>query len=329
MPKAKLKKRGRQASPITLYNQETGKPRTWKSRKECAESLGTSFQNLMNLIYHINGQRTICGKWAMTPKPPKDHSVTLYNVYTGEAKTWDNPTECAADLDVNVNTVYSLVNGKTRLILGTWSLTKEEKPVEDFENIDDKTLDMVIKVAAPVIRKYQNKTGDKSIQVARGIMDRMVAREFGVKRINTHQHGFDGEYLNGIPFEHKNNTYDRERFLDGEFQDISPLRLRKFAGGSLNIVSAFDGFCFPVYSVVFNSANTADVLVEGQKNFRQRAVITLDQILAAGGKIVTWNNTPQEAYKDITATYPNCGLRMSDIYTLDKAKDVAKQVMNL
>lgn len=69
MPRAKLKKRGRQPMPLTLYNQETGEKKTWKSRELAAEELGVSKQAVIQLI--IGRQKTINGKWMLrsTYKP--------------------------------------------------------------------------------------------------------------------------------------------------------------------------------------------------------------------------------------------------------------------
>lgn len=287
------------------------------------QDLGISTVQRLKKEFDIVGVATI-----QMPKKTSlktSNPITLYNLETGESKTWESVKSASKEIGCKLERVYAVKNGKARFI-NDWSMTPEEKPIEVFEDIDDASLDEVINVAAPIIRKYQDKTGDKSIQVGRGILDRMVARTFGIQKIYTNSHGFDGLYKDNILFEHKNNTYDKHNFLDGEFQDISVRRLKKFTKGSLNIITAFDGFCLPVHSVVFNSANVSDILNDGQKNFRQRAVIPFDQILKSGGKVVTWMDDRRKAYLDIISEYPECGIKMSDIYTIKDAKNVVTNI---
>ena len=310
---------------LVKYNEVISDLKSGKSIRLIAKEQNLGISTVVRLKKEFNITNVVTHQMPKKIVLKTSNPITLYNLETGVSKTWDSVKSASKEIGCCPESVYAVKNGKARLI-NDWSLTPEEKPIEVFEDIDDASLDDVINVAAPIIRKYQDKTGDKSIQVGRGILDRMIARTFGIQKINTNNHGFDGLYKNNILFEHKNNTYNKRNFLDGEYLDISVRRLKKFAEGSLNIITAFDGFCLPVHSVVFNSANVSDILNDGQKNFRQRAVITFDQILKSGGKVVTWMDDRRKAYLDIIREYPECGIKMSDIYTIKDAKNVVTNI---
>jgi hypothetical protein len=69
MRKSQIKKPGRRPTPVTLYNQETGEKKTWKSMALAAEELGVSYGAIVQIV---NGtQKTIKGKWMLrsTYKP--------------------------------------------------------------------------------------------------------------------------------------------------------------------------------------------------------------------------------------------------------------------
>ena len=69
MKKSQIKKHGRRPTPVTLYNQETGEKKTWKSMALAAKELGVTYMAIVQLV---NGkQKTINGKWMLrsTYKP--------------------------------------------------------------------------------------------------------------------------------------------------------------------------------------------------------------------------------------------------------------------
>ena len=69
MTKGKKTKLGRPAMPVTLYNQETGKKKTWKTRELAAKEFGVTKQNIAQVACGV--QKTVCG-WGLT-KPDLPH----------------------------------------------------------------------------------------------------------------------------------------------------------------------------------------------------------------------------------------------------------------
>ena len=331
MSKSQSKKLGRPEVPVTLYNQETREKKTWKTREQAAKELGINKSTVVSLIY--GRQSTINGKWvAKLPRKSRmkqDIPVTLYDLNTGEERYWESREAAAQELGVKPATVYLLTAGKISVLQNHWSATPEEKQVENYVTIDKDLIAEVVNVACPIIRKYQKKRGNNSMQVMREISDSQMALKFGVDKINTNQHGFDGLFLDSIPFEHKNNTYDTKNFLDAGYQDLSVRRVNKFGQGALNVVTAFDGVGFPMYSVVYNSTPIYGTLLEGQKNVRKRAEVSFNELLAAGAKVVTYVKSRKAAFQDILAEYPNSGLKLSDIYTEKDAMMLAKKAVGV
>ena len=156
-----------------------------------------------------------------------------------------------------------------------------------------------------------------------------LARVFGVDKINTNPHGFDGLFLDSIPFEHKNNTYGTKNYLDADYIDLSIRRVNKFGQGSLNVVTAFDGVGAPMYSVVYDSTPIYGILLDAQKNYRQRATVSFNDLIKAGAKVVTYEKSRKEAFQDIMSEYPNSGLKLSDIYTEKDAMMLAKKAVGV
>ena len=69
MPKSKSYRMGRPAKSITLYNLETGRKKTWKTRDKAANELGVCKHSIEQLVYGI--QRTVNG-WSLTkPNLPR------------------------------------------------------------------------------------------------------------------------------------------------------------------------------------------------------------------------------------------------------------------
>ena len=331
MSKSQTKKLGRPEVPVTLYDQETRMKKTWKTREQAAKELGISKATVVALVY--GKQSTIDGKW-VTRLPKKSRSkkvvpVTLYDLNTGETRHWESREAAAQELGVRPATIYQLTAGKISILQGKWSATPEEKPAENYVPIDKELLDEVINKALPIIRKYQKKTGNYSMQVMRPIEDSQMALVFGVDKINTNQHGFDGLFLDSIPFEHKNNTYGTKNYLDADYIDLSIRRVNKFGHGSLNVVTAFDGVGAPMYSVVYDSTPIYGILLDAQKNYRQRATVSFNDLIKAGAKVVTYEKSRKDAFKDIMSEYPNSGLKLSDIYTEKDAMMLAKKAVGV
>lgn len=67
--KKQSKKYGRPKLPVTLYNLETGRKKTWKTRDKAAQDLGVTKHAVEQIIYGI--QKTISG-WSLT-KPELPH----------------------------------------------------------------------------------------------------------------------------------------------------------------------------------------------------------------------------------------------------------------
>jgi hypothetical protein len=316
--------------PVTFYNQETREKKTWKTREQAAEELGVNKCTIVSLIY--GKQNTIDGKWVIKLprkiRTKKSIPVTLYDLNTGGVHHWESREAAAEELGVKPNSIYLLTSGKTDVLQGKWSATPEEKPVENYVTIDKEALTEVLEYVKG-IRKYQKKIKNKSMQVMRLIEDSQIAVVFGVDKINTNQHGFDGLFLDSIPFEHKNNTYGTENYLDADYKDLSVRRVNKFGKGSLNVVTAFDGVGYPMYSVVYNSSPIYGILLNGQKNFRQNATVSFNDLLQAGAKVVTYEKSRKEALQDIMSEYPNCSLKLSDIYMEKDAMRLAKKAVSM
>lgn len=225
------------------------------------------------------------------------------------------------ELNISVKTVETLRPVKRRHIkrgpVGPRNIKESFKPI-------DKNLLNDWRELAPSIVALQKRGGNIGCQFFREIEDSDVAESLGVQEINTSNHGADGRKDGEILFEHKNKSEDN---LDVSFADLSLPRAQQFCNGILTANTIWKGFLQKKYSLVFNSKNVGNLILDGQKNFRKTATIPFNTILKNGGKVIAWDGNIKEAWNEIQRLHPETELNMSDIYGPEDAKMVANMVM--
>ena len=264
-----MKKRGRKAMPLTLYNRETGEKKTWKTREQAAEELGVTIMAISQLTR--GSQYTLKGKWMLRSK----YKPTVH-------KTKDN-----------------------------------------FQVINVPYLNKWRKMAEPIYA-LQLEGGLTNCQFIRTLEDMDVADCLGVQEINLGNHGADGRMDGSILYEHKNMSGNT---LDVVLKDLPMSRVEEFSIGYLTVSTIWKGFLQKKYSLVFNSSKFGNQILKGQKNYRKEAAISFNEIIKAGGKVVSWDGNLTGALNELKRIYPDSDLKLTDICGPDTAKMVARQVM--
>lgn len=184
------------------------------------------------------------------------------------------------------------------------------------------------KAARDKVAEIQNRRGDSTMQDARRYNDMTAGIFLGVQEINKNNTGWDGRYNGTIPFENKGNRVWKQYNLDGTYQDTSDAKLDKLKQGGLACNTSYIADGWISYMVVYNTKMIVNVLKYNRNNKRKTGVISLEQILAHGGKIVADMFSVKETYADIIRRYPRLKkhLKESDIVPSFKAKSIAHQM---
>lgn len=184
------------------------------------------------------------------------------------------------------------------------------------------------KAARDKVAEIQARRGDSTMQDVRRYNDATAGLFLGVQEINTNNTGWDGRYNGVIPFENKGNRIWQKHNLNGVYQDTSDAKLNKLYQGGLACNTSYIADGWISYMVVYNTGMIVDVLKNNRNNPRKTGVVSLEQILDAGGKIVANMFSVNETYADIIRRYPRLKKRLTvdDIVPASKAKSIAKKM---
>lgn len=201
------------------------------------------------------------------------------------------------------------------------SISENYQPINMNEYIEEKAV-------RDKVAEIQFRRGNSTMQDVRRYNDETAGIFLGVKEINTNNTGWDGRYDGIIPFENKGNRIWQKHNLNGTYQDTSDSKLNKLAQGGLACNTSYSADGWISYMVVYNTKMIVNVLKYNRNNKRKTGIISLEQILAVGGKIVANMFSVEETYADIIWRYPRLKNKLSvkDILPASSAKTVAHEM---
>ena len=250
--------------------------------------------------------------------------ITLLDLQTGKTHTWPSRYMCASDINSSQVCVSALATGKQKTINGRWVMFTIK---EDYQPIDMEAY-LEEKAARDKVAEIQVKRGRSEVQDVQKYNNTTAAIFLGVQEINNKLSGWDGRKDGFIPFEQKCNGLMTNYNLNGTYQDTSDNKLDKLADGGLACNTAYIANGWMAYMVVYNTKMIANILKYNRNNARKSGVVSLPQILDAGGKIVACQYGTKETYTDIIRHYPSLRRYLSkkDIHSANEAKKIANEM---
>ena len=203
----------------------------------------------------------------------------------------------------------------------------KEESAEDYQPINmDEYLEE--KEARDRVAEIQIKHGRYEVQDVQKYNNTTAAIFLGVQEINTKLSGWDGRKDGKIPFEQKCNGLMSSHNLNGIYQDTSDSKLNRLSSGGLACNTAYIANGWIAYMVVYNTKMIVDILKNNRNNARKSGVISLNQVLDAGGKIVACQYSVKDTYADIIRHYPRLKHHLSekDIHPASESKKIANEM---
>jgi hypothetical protein len=198
--------------------------------------------------------------------------------------------------------------------------------------IDKKSLNSINEVMTQY-GNLEESLGIDSIQSERFMRDYRVGAKIGVVEMNENNHGWDGYFKNGVPFENKNVkvTSKSAQSFSLKFQDTSMDKLTEMTTKPVIVTtSLWDRMKSLGFLVVGNTQNVGDRLLKSYNpETRRSSTVSLPVCIANGFKIVAIDYTKQQVIDIITEKFPRLGksLTPSDIYTEKEVKSLVKSMM--
>lgn len=187
-----------------------------------------------------------------------------------------------------------------------------------------------------VMTQYGNleeSLGIDSIQSERFMRDYRVGAEIGVSEMNENNHGWDGYFKNGVPFENKNVkvTSKSSQSFSLKFQDTSMNKLTEMTTKPVIVTtSLWDRMKILGFLVIGNTKNVSDHLLKSYNlETRRSSTVSLPVCIANGFKIVAMDYTKQQVLDVITNKFPRLGksLTPADIYTKKELKSLVASMI--
>lgn len=259
--------------------------------------------------------------------------ITLYNIKTGETRTWKSRYLCASELETSQVVISALSTGRQKTFNGEWIMSKKNrkgrtiKSVENFSGID-MTEYCEFKEAYENVSRVQEKYKSSDIQSEGKFNDKTMCIELDVQEFNNSKHGWDGRKDGRIGFENKNEKFYKRHNLNATYQDLSDNVLTRFAAGGLGCNSTFTSVGRCAYCVIYSIKDIYHLLCTKRRGVRNNANITLEDAINNGGKIVAIEFDEENTYNSIIRNYPSLKnrIRPNDIHSRSEARSIATEM---
>lgn len=180
--------------------------------------------------------------------------------------------------------------------------------------------------------KQYAKIGDRfgmySTQDIRFYKDTIVGELLGVKEMNMSNHGWDGQFDNGVYFENKNNNiFNTPTTYRLIFQDTSETKVQEMKNGVIVANTYWLNAGTPGFIMLGNTRNVSDQL-SNVRGSRRTSSATFAECAENGFKIVAISLTKDEVLDVIKSKLPTFGstLTKRNIYA---EKDLRKLVVQM
>lgn len=268
--------------------------------------------------------------------------LKVYETLTGKPFSphyiWDRYGTVSLDVDLKMyqkkhhftNTYHAFLDGNNiikKAVAEIEASIIKHSNVEDYQPINmDEYLEE--KSARDLVAEIQVKHGRYEVQDVQKYNNTTAAIFLGVQEINTKLSGWDGRKDGKIPFEQKCNGLMSSYNLNGIYQDTSDNKLNRLSSGGLACNTAYIANGWIAYMVVYNTKMIVDILKNNRNNARKSGVISLNQVLDAGGKIVACQYSVKDTYADIIRHYPRLKHYLSeeDIHPASESKKIADEM---
>lgn len=180
--------------------------------------------------------------------------------------------------------------------------------------------------------KQYAKLGDRfnmySTQDIRFYKDSIVGDLLGVKKMNESNHGWDGQFENGVYFENKNNNiFNTPTAYRLIFQDTSETKIQEMKEGVVVTNTYWLNAGTPGFIMLGNTRNVSDQLSD-IRGSRKTSSASFTDCFQNGFKIVAVGLTKDEVIDVLKIKLPTFGntLTKKDIYA---EKDLHKLVSKM